>query len=119
MRFMMLMIPLGYETAPPDVQLDPARVKAMMRYNEALQKAGINSTLWIFDGHAFLGYWRHNSEMGSVVDFEPADLINRTALGQIVLLETTAVTDSRPARALLDVLCDQRDLRSARRVLPL
>ncbi|MCS5733770.1 DUF4011 domain-containing protein [Herbiconiux daphne] len=61
----------------------------------ALEQAGINSTLWIFEGHAFLGYWRHNSEMGSVVDFEPADLINRTALGQIVLLETTAVTDSR------------------------
>ena len=27
MRFMMLMIPLGYETAPPDVQLDPERVR--------------------------------------------------------------------------------------------
>ena len=25
MRFMMLMIPLGYETAPPDVKLDPER----------------------------------------------------------------------------------------------
>ena len=37
MRFMMLMIPLGYETAPPDVQLDPERVKAMMKYNEALR----------------------------------------------------------------------------------
>ena len=44
MRFMMLMIPLGYETAPPDVQLDPERVKAMMKYNEALQKAGVNPT---------------------------------------------------------------------------
>src|SRR5437762_9376050 len=45
MRFMMLMIPLGYETAPPDVQLDPARVKAMMKYNEALQQAGVLITL--------------------------------------------------------------------------
>jgi hypothetical protein len=45
MRFMMLMIPLGYETAPPDVQLDPERVKAMMKYNEALQQAGILITL--------------------------------------------------------------------------
>src|SRR5206468_7960846 len=41
MRFMMLMIPLGYETAPPDVQLDPERVKTMMKYNEALQEAGV------------------------------------------------------------------------------
>jgi hypothetical protein len=42
---MMLMIPLGYETAPPDVQLDPERVAAMMRYNEALKDAGVLITL--------------------------------------------------------------------------
>jgi len=41
MRFMMLMIPKGYETAPPDVKLDPERVKSMMAYNEALQAAGV------------------------------------------------------------------------------
>jgi hypothetical protein len=41
MRFMMLMIPLGYETAPPDVQLDPERVRAMMKYNESLKDAGV------------------------------------------------------------------------------
>ena len=45
MRFMMLMIPLGYETAPPEIQLDPERVAAMMRYNEALKDAGILITL--------------------------------------------------------------------------
>ena len=45
MRFMMLMIPLGYETAPPDVQLDPERVRAMMKYNEALKDAGVLITL--------------------------------------------------------------------------
>jgi hypothetical protein len=45
MRFMMLMIPLGYETAPPDVKLDPERVAAMMRYNEALKDAGVLITL--------------------------------------------------------------------------
>jgi hypothetical protein len=42
---MMLMIPLGYETAPPDVRLDPERVAAMMRYNEQLRDAGILITL--------------------------------------------------------------------------
>ena len=45
MRFMMLMIPLGYETAPPDVKLDPERMRAMMKYNEALQQAGVLITL--------------------------------------------------------------------------
>ena len=41
MRFMMLMIPKGYETAPPEIDLDPARVEAMMKYNDDLQKAGV------------------------------------------------------------------------------
>src|SRR4051812_50012687 len=45
MRFMMLMIPLGYCSAPPDVQLDPGRVRAMMKYNKALQQAGVLVTL--------------------------------------------------------------------------
>jgi hypothetical protein len=59
MRFMMLMIPLGYETAPPDVQLDPERISAMMKYNEALKDAGILITL---DG-------LHPPSMGARVSF--------------------------------------------------
>ncbi|MBR0696507.1 YciI family protein [Bradyrhizobium lablabi] len=45
MRFMMLMIPLGYETAPPEIDLDPERVAAMMKYNQALKDAGVLITL--------------------------------------------------------------------------
>jgi hypothetical protein len=41
MRFMMLMIPKGYENAAPDAMPDPAAVAAMMKYNESLQKAGV------------------------------------------------------------------------------
>jgi hypothetical protein len=41
MRFMMLMIPKGYETAGPGIDLDPKRVEAMMKYNEDLAKAGV------------------------------------------------------------------------------
>ena len=59
MRFMMLMIPLGYESAPPDVQRDPERVAAMMRYNEALRDAGVLITL---DG-------LHPPSMGARVSF--------------------------------------------------
>jgi hypothetical protein len=59
MRFMMLMIPLGYETAPPDVKLDPERMAAMMRYNEALRDAGVLITL---DG-------LHPPSMGARVSF--------------------------------------------------
>jgi len=56
---MMLMIPLGYETAPPDVQLDPERVRAMMKYNQALKDAGV---LIALDG-------LHPPSMGARVSF--------------------------------------------------
>jgi len=41
MRFMMLMIPKGYENAAPGTTPDPEAVAAMMKYNEELQKAGV------------------------------------------------------------------------------
>ena len=40
-RFMMLMIPKGYEAAAPGEMPDAKAVAAMMKYNEALQKAGV------------------------------------------------------------------------------
>ena len=41
MRFMMLMIPKGYESAAPGAQPDAKAVAAMMKYNEELQQAGV------------------------------------------------------------------------------
>lgn len=41
MRFMMLMIPGGYESAQPGVMPPAEQVAAMMAYNIALQKAGV------------------------------------------------------------------------------
>jgi hypothetical protein len=41
MRFMMLMIPKGYEAAAPGTMPDPQAVAAMMKYNEQLQQAGV------------------------------------------------------------------------------
>lgn len=41
MRFMMLMIPRGYETAAPGALPDPDHVAAMMRYDAALRNAGV------------------------------------------------------------------------------
>jgi len=41
MRFMLLMIPKGYESAAPGVMPEAAAVEAMMEYNRKLQDAGI------------------------------------------------------------------------------
>jgi hypothetical protein len=59
MRFMMLMFPKGYETAKPGTMPDAEAVAAMMKYNEALQKAGV---LLALDG-------LHPPSMGARVSF--------------------------------------------------
>lgn len=41
MRFMMLMIPKGYETAAPGTLPEEKAVAAMMAYNKELEKAGV------------------------------------------------------------------------------
>src|SRR5262245_445359 len=60
MRFMMLMIPKGYETAAPGTMPDAKAVAAMMKYNESLQKAGV---LLALDG-------LHPPSMGARVSFK-------------------------------------------------
>ena len=45
MRFMMLMIPLGYESAAPGAMPPADAVAAMMKYNEELKQAGVLITL--------------------------------------------------------------------------
>jgi hypothetical protein len=59
MRFMMLMIPKGYEKARPGTVPDAKAVAAMMKYNEALQKAGV---LLALDG-------LHPPSMGARITF--------------------------------------------------
>ncbi len=59
MRFMMLMIPKGYEQAAPGTAPDAKAVAAMMKYNESLQRAGV---LVALDG-------LHPPSMGARVSF--------------------------------------------------
>lgn len=60
MRFIMLVIPKGYETAEPGTMPDADAVAKMMKYNEALQKAGV---LLALDG-------LHPPSMGARVSFQ-------------------------------------------------
>jgi len=45
MRFMLLMIPKGYESAAPGTLPDAQAVEAMMKCNESLQRAGVQLAL--------------------------------------------------------------------------
>jgi hypothetical protein len=60
MRFMMLVIPKGYETAAPGTVPEAKDVERMMKYNEELQKAGV---LLALDG-------LHPASMGARVSFQ-------------------------------------------------
>jgi hypothetical protein len=59
MRFMMLMIPKGYEKAAPGAMPDAEALAAMMKYTEDLQKAGV---LLALDG-------LHPPSMGARISF--------------------------------------------------
>jgi hypothetical protein len=60
MRFMLLMIPKGYEKAAPAAMPSADAVRAMMKFNESLQKAGV---LLALDG-------LHPPSAGARVTFE-------------------------------------------------
>jgi hypothetical protein len=60
MRFMMLMIPKGYEDAEPGAMPEADRVAAMMKYNADLQQAGV---LLALEG-------LHPPSMGARVSFD-------------------------------------------------
>ena len=60
MRFIMLMIPKGYESAAPGTMPEADAVGAMMKYNEALKEAGVLRAL---DG-------LHPPSMGARVSFD-------------------------------------------------
>lgn len=65
----------------------------------ALEQLGINTTLWLAKGHAFLGYWRSDTSLGVVATTDPMEIANLVDLGHIALVETTMLTggnDSRP-----------------------
>jgi hypothetical protein len=59
MRFMMLMIPKGYESAAPGTLPDAKAIESMMKYNQALGQAGV---LLALDG-------LHPPSMGARVTF--------------------------------------------------
>jgi len=59
MRFMLIMIPKGYESAKPGTVPDAKHVEAMAKYNASMQKAGV---LLALDG-------LHPLSMGARVSF--------------------------------------------------
>ncbi len=60
----------------------------------ALEQAGLRPLLWVLEGHAFLGYWRVETSLDGTKTTDATEVMNAVDLGQLRLVETTAVARS-------------------------
>jgi hypothetical protein len=70
----------------------------------ALEQAGVNTTLWVLEGHALLGYWRVDSALTTISTTEVIDVANQVDLGHLRLVETTALTGGDQSSPFADAL---------------
>ena len=74
----------------------------------ALEHVGINSTIWLLQGHAFLGYWRHAPDgltplsLGQPATIDAADAKNAVDIGVLRILETTKLTGGAESKSFSD-----------------
>ena len=69
-----------------------------------LEEAGINSTLWLLEGHIFLGYWRDDASLDGPAQTDVSEVINYVGLGQIGVVETTMLTGGAGAMPFADAV---------------
>lgn len=62
----------------------------------ALEQASLNPLIILTKGHAFVGLWLQPSEFSSVITDEPAALRRRFGLEELIVFETTLITQSHP-----------------------
>ena len=63
----------------------------------AIEQMGLHPLIAVFKGHAIVGFWLHQKEFADVLVDEAATLRKRIDLGELVLFETTLVTQAVPA----------------------
>ncbi|WIW45412.1 DUF3320 domain-containing protein [Bradyrhizobium sp. 62B] len=67
-------------------------------YAACLEQAGLNPVLVLTEGHAFVGLWLVDEDFSGLVVDDPQMLRKRVQLQEMVLIETTLLTGSNPAR---------------------
>lgn len=66
-------------------------------YAACLEQAGLNPLLVLTQGHAFGGFWLGDEKFSTPIIDDPQMLRKRVQLDEIVLIETTALTQPNPA----------------------
>ena len=67
-------------------------------YAACLEQAGLNPVLALTEGHSFVGIWLVDEDFSSLVIDDPQMLRKRVQLEEMVVVETTLLTGSHPAR---------------------
>jgi very-short-patch-repair endonuclease len=67
-------------------------------YASCLEQAGLNPLLVMTEGHAFVGVWLVDEDFSSLVVDDAQMLRKRVQLEEMVMVETTLLTGSHPAR---------------------
>jgi hypothetical protein len=67
-------------------------------YASCLEQAGLNPILALTEGHSFVGIWLVDEDFSSLVVDDPQMLRKRVQLEEMVVVETTLMTGSHPAR---------------------
>src|ERR1700722_11147626 len=67
-------------------------------YASCLEQAGLNPVLALTEGHSFVGIWLVDEDFSSLVVDDPQMLRKRVQLEEMVVVETTLLTGSHPAR---------------------
>jgi hypothetical protein len=67
-------------------------------YASCLEQAGLNPILVLTEGHSFVGIWLVDEDFSSLVVDDPQMLRKRVQLEEMMVVETTLMTGSHPAR---------------------
>jgi Protein of unknown function (DUF4011)/REase_MTES_1575/AAA domain/Protein of unknown function (DUF3320) len=67
-------------------------------YASCLEQAGLNPVLALTEGHSFVGIWLVDEDFSSLVVDDPQMLRKRVQLEEMVVVETTLLTGTHPAR---------------------
>ena len=85
-------------------------------YASCLEQAGLNPVLALTEGHAFVGIWLVDEDFSGLVIDDPQMLRKRVQLEEMVVVETTLLTGSHPARFKQAVEAGQKADRRGRSV---
>lgn len=86
-----------------------------MLFASVLEQAGLNPIVALPDGHAFVGVWLQPEELSTIVIDEAETLRKRVQLKELLLIETTCVTQhpvlpfSKAHTAAVDIIAPEND----------